>query len=108
MNRGKLGAIAVLGVVLAALFFAPGKSAEPEVTSRLDVMTACDVAVSRRLVSPGSMNRVNWSEPTLEAGRWRYVVEVDSQNAMGGLLRSRWGCSVDHNTGQVTDLRQLD
>lgn len=72
------------------------------------VVTRCERAVAERLVSPGSMRRVGASTPALERGSWSVVVEVDSQNAFGALLRSRWGCRVDDATGVVTDARQLD
>lgn len=76
-----------------------------EYQQQLDVQVACEQAIKRQLVSPGSMKRVVDSVPALKGGTWTYVTVVDSQNGFGALVRSKWGCQV--TGGEVTNLSQL-
>lgn len=54
-------------------------------------------AVEARLRSPGSAKWVS-CRVTTEAGAQTVRLEVDSQNASGGLVRSEWLAKVRNNT----------
>src|SRR5690554_6608015 len=93
------------GIALLALLAALIAPRTPETTAltEFDVRTRCDAAIKERLVSPASVQRVAQSDVERIGNRWRWTVEIDSQNALGALVRSKWGCSVHQNTGLVTD-----
>jgi len=70
------------------------------------VMVACDSAVRNGLISPGTMRRVSRSDVTSDGIKAKYVLEIDSENAFGALVRSKWGCTYE--AGRITDLTQLE
>lgn len=67
----------------------------------------CERAVEGQLVSPGTMRRVAASAPVAVDGEWRVTIDVDSQNAMGALVRTSWGCSLDTDSLAVTSVWQV-
>lgn len=76
----------------------PMTSVIPEGKSEADgahkALAACQHAVTNHLKSPGSAQFPN---PAIEAqGGWRYDIggHVDSQNPMGGLMRSAYFCET--------------
>lgn len=99
--------IALAGVVwLFTLLPTPEEAPVSTPTvSRASVEAACRTTVQARLVSPGSMRAVSGGDRAVEIsdGSWIYTFAVDSQNAMGGLLRSRWLCRM---AGDVVTVSQ--
>lgn len=70
-----------------------------------EIRQACMMSVQDRLVSPATMRVAGRTEPELQAdGRWFHVLEVDSQNSFGALIRSRWGCA--YKNGGVDEVIQ--
>lgn len=95
-----------------------GASSRPVITLKsgrtLDAIEAqilCEGKVKDQLVSPGSAkfagrSSSEWSDPVRSGNTWRHTVVVDSQNALGGLLRSRWLCILDGTADTITVTQQ--
>ena len=85
--------------MLAAVAAVTALSACSHDVNPADAYSACTKAVSGQLASPGSAQFPSWSGKVNAANSGRYDIAsyVDSQNALGGLVRTNWTCSVVHS-----------
>lgn len=108
MKLALLGAAAfvVLAVVLTPWVTSgtqpPVSGQEAGVRARVEI--ACEREVRSLLVSPGTMRVIGRNPPTRAGDTWVYEFGVDSQNALGGLVRSDWTC-VYNGTARVVRVR---
>lgn len=110
---GFIGWLIIIGAVLygASHLFDTGRTGtQATSTSGADPydQTGCSAskrAVSAKLRSPGSAQWVS-CRVTTSAGVQTVTLAVDSQNAMGGLIRSEWMTQVrNNNVESVAQLR---
>jgi len=86
-------------MVVAALLPKPGIQRGMRVAA---VEANCQRVAKQRLVSPATAEFHPVAHATEYSGAWRYSFTVDSQNAFGATLTTRWGCTVQNDTVTVT------
>lgn len=107
MNDKQITAILVLGILATLVVFCamcnqiskitrrPIPTREKEVTE-LDAKMACQWFIKDRLVSPGSADFVDSPEVERKGNEWIVQGQVDSQNRLGGLMRSHYLCMMEY------------
>lgn len=81
--------------LLAWTFRDAGQSRQGQLPGGVTVGTvqvACERAVRDQLVSPSTMRVAGRTNPIPIGTTIRHVLEVDSQNTFGAMLRSQWLC----------------
>ena len=85
-----VGAAVVVAIGVGAWMVAP--------SAKKGAIAACRSAVAGQLLSPAT---AKFSGETIVGDSpWFFLVDVDSQNAKGALVRSKWACSVTHADGR--------
>lgn len=107
LGRGRKIANFVVGIpaILVGLFLtAPTEATQAEGNARLEqtsidarLATRCQKIVASQLTSPGSAKFVTVDSTQFKsiAGVRTYAAYVDSQNALGAILRTHFRCSID-------------
>jgi hypothetical protein len=71
--------------------------------NELELASACDLILDKALVSPSSVNMVGrWSVGFGENDTVTISRDFDSQNSFGAMIRSRYRCTVNAATDNVT------
>ena len=70
----------------------------------------CQDVIKDQLISPStarfpSVSSSDYRLPSRVGNTWRGTIAVDSQNALGAMIRSTWSCEVSGDTG-LTTVRQ--
>jgi hypothetical protein len=94
-----VGAVGVVVVLGAALWKA-------EASPQKDAVAACHDAIGDKLISPAT---ARYSGETIVGNKspWLSLVDVDSQNGQGALIRSKWACTVTRADGRYDAFAEL-
>ena len=96
----------VIGIVNPNVGVGSAPAPAPTEVSAGVVIANCERVIRDHLISPGSMRVVRPRARAYEhASSWGYAVRVDSQNALGALLRSSWECTVSGDRVSVQQVR---
>lgn len=93
---GCLGLVVlVIGVPVACTAVSMSDGGDEWAPTALEARLICEDWVTERLVSPST---AEFNDGTTTGGPVAYTVtgSVDSQNAMGGTLRTDWSCEVEY------------
>lgn len=83
----------------------PQQAPAPDKYSMYEAQVDCEHAVEARLVSPATAEFTHTSTKPKGAG-WEVRGYVDSENRMGGMVRSVFGCEATATSVRVTELSE--